>query len=152
MSTPICFFVPGIPAPGGSKKGFAIKKGGVYTGRVIITDAAGQRNKNWRAAVALAAQAQTGEAGVLRGPLRVDFSFVMPRLKAHFHSGKAKFGQLREDAPKWHVSKPDRTKITRSTEDALKGVIYADDSQIVDGQTTKCYGDQSGCLIKITPL
>lgn len=39
----IRFFCAGHPAPGGSKTGFAIKKGGVYTGRVAIIDAGGQR-------------------------------------------------------------------------------------------------------------
>jgi Holliday junction resolvase RusA-like endonuclease len=150
MST-VTFYVPGIPAPGGSKRGFALKKGGQYTGRVVITEDAGQRNKDWRQACVVTAQGQSG-AQLLRGPMKVDFAFIMPRLKSHFHTSKAKLGQLREDAPAWHTVKPDRTKLTRSTEDALKGIIWADDAQIVDGRTTKAYGDRPGCLISITPL
>ena len=41
------FFVEGIPRPGGSKKAFAIKKNGRYTGKTIVTDA-GKHTKKWR--------------------------------------------------------------------------------------------------------
>lgn len=148
---PISFFVPGIPAPGGSKRAFAIKKGGVYTGRTVIFDDAGQRNKDWRQACVVMAQ-EKRPAEPFRCALRVDFKFVMPRIKAHFHTSKAKAGQIREDAPVFHTSKPDRTKLTRSTEDALKGIMWADDSQIVQGETVKVYGAQPGCHVTITPL
>ncbi len=111
----LSFFVPGIPAPGGSKRAFAIKKGGVYTGRTVIFDDAGQRNKDWRqACVVMADSVRPPEP--FRCPLRVDFDFTMPRLKSHFKAS----GQLKDGAPRWHVVKPDRTKLTRSTEDALK--------------------------------
>lgn len=149
VSVPVVLrlFVPGIPAPGGSKRAFAIKKGGVYTGRTVVFDDAGQRNKDWRQACVLIADQKRPEQP-FRGPLRVDFEFVMPRLKAHFRAN----GSLKDGAPKWHTVKPDRTKLTRSTEDALRGIIWADDAQIVDGATTKGYGDQPGCHITVTPL
>lgn len=143
----LAFFVPGIPAPGGSKRAFAIKKGGVYTGRTVVFDDAGQRNKDWRKACVVFAEQQAPRE-LFRGPLRVDFDFVMPRLKAHFRSN----GALKEGAPRWHTVKPDRTKVTRSTEDALKGIIWADDAQIVAGSTTKAYGDKPGCRVTVTPL
>ncbi len=140
-------FVPGIPAPGGSKRAFAIKKGGVYTGRTVIFDDAGQRNKDWRQACVVIAK-ENAPATPFRGPLRVDFHFVMPRLKAHFRAN----GALKDGAPLWHTVKPDRTKLTRSTEDALKGIIWADDAQIVAGETFKTYGERPGCTIRIRQL
>lgn len=151
MNNPIIIFVPGIPAPGGSKRGFALKKGGIYTGRVVIMDDAGQRNKDWRKACVVMAH-ENADTQMLRGPLKVDFEFTMPRIKAHYHTSKARNGELREDAPEWHTVKPDRTKLQRSTEDALKGILWVDDAQIVDGRSTKKYGDRPGCLITITPL
>lgn len=151
MSAVVAFFVPGIPAPGGSKRAFALRKGGVLTGRVAIVDSGGQRTKDWRQSCVQAAHDHR-PAEPFRGALRVNFSFVMPRIKAHFHTSKAKLGQLREDAPTHHVSKPDRTKLTRSTEDAFKGIIWADDSQIVEGHTTKRYGAQPGCHIEVEAL
>jgi Holliday junction resolvase RusA-like endonuclease len=143
----LSFFVPGIPAPGGSKRAFAIKKGGVYTGRTVIFDDAGQRNKDWRQACVVMAD-QKRPAEPFRGALRVDFDFVMPRLKAHFRAN----GALKDGAPRWHTVKPDRTKLTRSTEDALRGIVWADDALIVAGSTTKTYGDKPGCKVTVTPL
>lgn len=149
----ISLFVAGIPAPGGSKRGFAIKKGGVYTGRVAIMDAAGQRNKDWRAGVVACAR-DAAPTELLRGPLRVDFAFIMPRPQAHYTkpTKKRPGTALRDDAPHYHTKKPDRTKLMRSTEDALTGVIWADDTLIVAGETTKIYGEKPGCHITITPL
>jgi Holliday junction resolvase RusA-like endonuclease len=150
MTEPIQFFVPGIPAPGGSKRVFGIKKGGLYTGRFVVTDMGGQRNKDWRATVA-----QAGELAMrnmqltpLIGPIRVTFRFVMPRPKYHFNSK----GVLRTDAACWHTTKPDTTKLIRSTEDALKGICWADDAQICYQNGLKIYGVNPGCYIAITSL
>lgn len=144
----LSFFVPGIPAPGGSKRFVGHSK---RTGRAILIDAAGERNKNWRAAVAHCASL-IAPSELYRGALRVDFRFVMPRPKAHYHTSKKRAGLLREDAPHWHTVKPDRTKLVRSTEDALTGVLWVDDTLIVAGETTKTYGDKPGCSIVLTPL
>lgn len=147
MSEPIYFYIAGIPAPGGSKRAFALRKGGVLTGRVAMVDAGGQRTKDWRqACVTFAHEHRPPEP--FRGPLRVDFRFVMPRPKYHFR----KDGTLIPSASTHHVGKPDRTKLTRSTEDAMKGILWADDSQIVQGETIKEYGAQPGCHITVTPL
>lgn len=145
------FFVTGIPAPGGSKNGFAIKKGGVYTGRVAIVESAGHKNKDWRAAVAwTAVEAMRKE--MVKAPLlcalRVDFHFTMPRPKHHYRSN----GQLKETAPTWHVAKPDTTKLIRSSEDSLKGIAWVDDSQIAQQTGSKVYGIHAGCEITITPI
>jgi Holliday junction resolvase RusA-like endonuclease len=148
----VVFVVPGIPAPGGSKSAFAIKKGGVYTGRTVVFDAAGQKNKDWRASVAMVGSQAMAGRDPFRGPLMVHFDFVMPRPKSHFRTGKKFAETLRDDAPGYHTNKPDRTKITRSTEDALTGIAWADDTQIVAGNTTKRYGSTPGVRIEIIPL
>lgn len=151
MNPTISFFVPGIPAPGGSKRAFVLRKGGVLTNRAVVVEAGGQRTKDWRQACVQAAHEERPPVP-LRGALRVDFAFTMPRIKAHYHTSKARAGELREDAPTNHITKPDRTKLTRSTEDAFKGIIWADDSQIVEGETTKRYGPQPGCLVTVREL
>ena len=147
----ISFFCPGIPAPGGSKRAFVLRKGGVLTNRAVVVEAGGQRTKDWRQACVQAAH-DARPPQPLRGALRVNFAFIMPRIKAHFHTSKAQLGQLREDAPTNHITKPDRTKLTRSTEDAFKGILWADDSQIVAGETTKQYGEQPGCRVTVEEI
>ncbi|MGE5551540.1 MAG: RusA family crossover junction endodeoxyribonuclease [Bacteroidota bacterium] len=128
------FFVPGLPAPGGSKKFVGVSK---KTGRAILVDDADKRNKDWRSVVCLAGhQALLRHHGMIfDGPLRLSVIFVMPRPRDHYRTN----GQLKANAPALHTKKPDRTKLLRSTEDALKNVIWHDDNQVVDGQISKVY-------------
>lgn len=135
---PIHFFVPGVPVPGGSKKGFVVR------GRVCIVDAAGQRNKNWRAVVALAAK-QHWRGPLLDEALKVTVTFTMPRPKSHFLN----WGQLKISAPTLHTIRPDVLKLTRAVEDALTGVIWTDDSLIAQESMEKRYGTSPGAWILI---
>jgi len=138
------FFVPGIPRPGGSKKGFYNAK----IGRVMMTKAGGRREENWRQAVSFAAMQAMGDREPLRGPILLDVTFFMPRPKSHFRAGKHA-GELKPDAPSIHISKPDRTKLLRGTEDAMKGIVWADDSQVWGGSITKLYGSRPGAKILV---
>lgn len=142
------FFAPGIPAPGGSKKGFAYrdKKGNT---RVAISDAAGQRNKDWRATVALAASEHF--AAPLAGPVASEFIFVLPRPRDHFGSGR-NASTLKPSAPEHHTKAPDALKLARSTEDALKGIAWGDDCQVVSLVCRKEYGERPGAYISICPV
>ena len=117
------FFVPGVPAPGGSKRHI----GG---GRMI--DAC-KRNAPWRAMVALAAM----EAGCkpMDGPLLLSIGFNMPRPKGHYR----KDGTLKPNAPHFPTVKPDTTKLVRALEDALKGIAWTDDAQVVTQIARKNY-------------
>ena len=146
--TSFSVFVPGIPAPGGSKKFVGHAK---RTGRAILVDAGGARNKNWRAAVAAFAH-ELAPAELFNGALMACFEFTMPRPKYHFRTTKKEGTRLREDAPKYHISTPDTTKLVRSTEDALKGILWTDDSIIAIQTASKTYGEKPGCRITITAL
>lgn len=146
----VSFFVPGIPAPGGSKRfvGFGKK-----TGRAILIDAAGERNKNWRSIVGVCGSAEMREKAILSfvGALRVRFDFIIPRPKSHFNSK----GDLKPSAPFYHTTKPDALKLARSTEDALTGIVWADDAQTAMLEVSKRYaskGEPCGCQITIQPL
>jgi Holliday junction resolvase RusA-like endonuclease len=143
MSEHIQFFVPGIPRPGGSKKGFYNKR----LGRVMMVEA-GKHTANWRASVSQAGSEAVTE--LLTGPLRVRFDFVFTRPKSHYGSGKNST-TLKAGAPPYPASKPDCLKCGRSTEDALTGILWRDDAQIVTEALTKRYGEQAGCLIRVAP-
>lgn len=143
----LVFFVDGQPAPGGSKRFVGMSK---RTGRAILVDMGGKRNKTWRSAVAEAGRALG--ATPLEGPLELTCSFVMPRPKKHFYTDRKRQGQLRADAPHWHTNAPDATKLLRSTEDALKGITWGDDSQVARQHASKVYGERPGALIEISIL
>lgn len=140
------FFVPGHPAPGGSKKFVGFSKA---TGRAILVDAAGQRNKDWRTTVQVFAQ----QAGVqpLDGPIALTVRFCMPRPKSHYGTGR-KASHLKAAAPSFHTTKPDTTKLLRSTEDALAGIAWKDDAQVCVQTATKRYDTKPGAWITIQQL
>lgn len=138
-------YVPGKPEPGGSKRAFIVKSGGFD--RAIVTDA----NKNvgaWKDRVSLFALEKLKKLGlekplVPEGPVRVWFGFVVPRPKGHFRTGK-NADQLSAHAPIAPTSKPDCLKLARAIEDALTGIAYRDDAQIVYETIHKAYGDAPG--------
>jgi len=143
----ISFFVPGLPAPGGSKRYVGKSK---KTGRAILIDDAGARNKNWRTCVAYSGH-ENAPAQLLRGALSVSFVFFVPRPKGHYRTGK-RAAELRPDAPTYPTKKPDVLKLSRSTEDALTNIIWADDAQTVWLTAMKQFGEKPGCQITIVSL
>jgi crossover junction endodeoxyribonuclease RusA len=133
----LSLFVPGIPAPGGSKKAFLNPK----TGRIVVTDDA-KRNKPWRQAVEAAAfAAMDGRAPIARGvPIALSVTFLLPRPKGHYGTGR-NAGTLRPNAPMFHDVRPDATKLLRALEDAGTGVLWHDDCAIVEQFVSKRFTD-----------
>jgi Holliday junction resolvase RusA-like endonuclease len=141
----ISFFVSGTPRPGGSKTPL----GRGANGKLRIREA-GRHTMAWRELVGWAGRQAMGPRQPLAGPLRVSFTFNMPRPQAHLLRG-----QLRSTAPAHHTHAPDTTKLIRSTEDALTGVCWVDDAQIVQQQASKGYAEADlgpGVYITIEPL
>jgi len=154
----IKFSVPGQPRPAGSKRTFAARnKAGVYTGKVGIMDASGQKGRDWREAVAAAgaeAYRMTADAEyplLWRGPLRVRMVFCFHRPKSHYRTGRFA-ATLNRHAPREMTKTPDALKLARAVEDALSGVIYADDSQIVAEEIEKHWEDLPRALIEIETI
>lgn len=139
----IRMWVPGLPQPGGSKKAFVLKKGSM-AGRAVVTDA-NPKAKGWKSTVSLVASEHISSP--FDGPISVEVEFRMPRPKGHF----GKRGLL-NSAPMHHTVRPDLTKCWRSTEDALKGIAWRDDSQVVDQRICKVYAESPGALITILPV
>jgi len=131
----ISFFVPGLPAPGGSKKGFIVPG----TRHVNIVDDC-SRNKDWRATVSMVAFQHIKEP--LRCPVRVEVRFYLPRPKGHYRTGK-NAGVLKRGAPVYHTIRPDVTKLWRSTEDSLRMIAWCDDAQIWLQRISKGYVEES---------
>lgn len=161
------FFVPGLPAPGGSKSFIPIwRRGGelitvVRNGRVwpVIrvvdsADVGSNRVSKWKNVVRGYAGEFMCGARPYQCPVRVEFVFFMPRPQFHLGTGK-NAGIVKESAPQFHTVKPDALKLARSTEDALTGIVFDDDAANVSIQSEKrwCnYGEQSGVLIRIKRL
>ena len=148
--------VRGIPAPQGSKRGMPIKSKGKYTGKVALIESAGDRVKTWRQDVREAAitTAEDTDWSIPAGAVLVHIDYYLPRPKGHYRTGR-NAGLLRDAAPTWHTTKPDRDKLDRATHDALTSAgVIDDDSRIVGGTTWKHYADgrPPGARIIITDL
>lgn len=145
----IQFFVPGIARTAGSKSAFKSKDG-----RVHLTHA-GKYSKGWMDSVKWFAIQQYGQRTVLlAGPITLKLIFFMARPKGHFRTGKYA-GELKASAPEHPTTKPDLTKLTRAVEDAITGIIWKDDSQVVRQDTEKVYcgpEDKVGVYITIASV
>lgn len=146
----IRFFVVGTPKPAGSKRAFVNKN----TGKAILTDMSGQAGKDWRHDIqAFAQKVYTGAP--LEEPLQLRVVFRQVRPKGHFGTGKNAH-LLKPNAPMYPTGKPDCTKLLRSLEDSLTGIIWRDDAQIVSQSAWKFYCDDEnprpGALIVVEVL
>jgi crossover junction endodeoxyribonuclease RusA len=70
----------------------------------------------------------------------------MPRPKGHYGSGKNEL-TVKNSAPKYPDKKPDCTKLLRALEDALTGILWIDDSQVVRQVVGKSYADTGDAKI-----
>lgn len=126
MQRSMNIFVPGVPIPKGSTKAFPFKRKNGKMG--VAVTAANSKTKPWQAQVAeIAKREMDWNGAVWKGAVYLTVHFFMPRPKSL--SKRVIF----------HLKKPDLDKLLRSIKDALKGIAYVDDSQVVTTMCTKCY-------------
>ena len=147
----LTFFVPGKPATQGSKRAFwrpGMKRAG------LKDDC--ERNLPWRTDVKDAARQMLKnmclpDLSGYEGPVKMEITFFLLRPKAHFGSGK-NAAILKPTAPESPTKKPDMTKLVRPVEDSLKGLVWRDDSQIVETLARKVYCSEpveEGCFVEL---
>jgi crossover junction endodeoxyribonuclease RusA len=143
----------GIAKPAGSKTAFAFKRKNGSLGASVVD--ACKTTKPWQAVVSSTAmEANCGKAldawerPLFDGALLATFRFYVPRPKSHYNSK----GELKANAPAFVTKKPDVLKLARAVEDALTGIVYRDDSQIVIENISKHYGEPARCEVKIETL
>ena len=161
MMTPLVTIrVLGEPQPGGSKNAMGVKRNGRYLtypngAPVINVFDASAHGKEWRKTVASYGRiAMRGaELEVLREAIIVEADLYIPRPNGHYRTGKNAH-LLRAGAPAYPGSKPDLTKLWRSTEDALTGIVWEADEAIVGQRVSKRYADAEhavGAEIRVYP-
>jgi len=145
----IQFFVPGVPATAGSKTPFIYKSKKDGKQRVAMSPA-NKRQKPWMSDVKVFAE-EVYNGNPVAGPVNLCISFYLPRPKSHYGTGK-NATRLKDSAPEYPTGKPDLTKLIRAVEDALTGIIWRDDSQVISQRTDKRYGDKPGANICIVGI
>ena len=127
----LSFFVPGIPISQGSKRAFVIRgKDGRH--RPVLAESAKDLGE-WRSRVALAARQAmrglfpSGDWWWKKEPLILTARFIFSRPPS--------LPKKRRE----HVVRPDLSKCVRAIEDAMTGIVYGDDAQIVTLGVSKVY-------------
>ncbi|CRK59052.1 Phage Holliday junction resolvase [Alloactinosynnema sp. L-07] len=131
-------FVPGRPAPQGSKRAIVHKQSGK-----AITMESSKAVKPWRADVRQALVDDAGQPVVrIAGAIVVTLEFVLPRPK-----------YLARKATPPHTKAPDVDKLVRSTFDAITSAgVWADDACAVRIDASKRYAENdeaTGCHIHL---
>lgn len=129
------FYVAGPVQTAGSKTAITNPK----TGKAIVVESGDrQRKRSWRADLRAGAEWARPEDWDLAGAMLVVFTIVRRRPATHYRAN----GQLKDWARTvLPVARPDALKVARAAEDALTGILWHDDSQIVDGRQRKVFGD-----------
>lgn len=123
----VTFFVPGIAQPKGSTKAF--HRPGM---RFPVVTSDNPKLKDWQTQVAhFAGMAfrtrQDGSGGPFVGGVRVGATFYLKRPQSLFKRVTM------------HLRKPDVDKLARCLNDAMIGIAYVDDSQVVALSVEKVY-------------
>lgn len=142
MTTLLDVWIAGLPAPQGSKRH-------VGAGRMIESNEATLRP--WRSTIAFEAIRALEAFDPLgypsRGPVRVTLGFSFPHTAAHYRTGKGA-DLLKPSAPAVKATRPDIDKLVRAVLDALTGLAFADDAQVVELLGFKAYG-HAGVAIRV---
>ena len=140
--------VEGLPVTQGNLTAILPRRGdGTRAERPVIVEgrdkAARQRHRDWRNDVAGAArtwrQQFEPQPPLLDGPVAVRLHFRLLR--------------ARSNISRWPTGKTngDVDKLTRSIFDALTGVLWRDDGQVVAALVTKVWGDPPGVDVFVDP-
>ncbi len=131
--------VAGRPAPKGSPR--IVRNKGSRKIKVLKDS---DKTEMWHECVARsAARALKGrpQPAFVHQALAARLIFWFPRPSGHFSKNKSKRGQLVPSAPAHPAVKPDIDKLVRATLDPLEGIVFDNDSRIVELCATKRYLD-----------
>lgn len=87
----------------------------------------------------------------LEGPLRVDLFLFYSRPNKHYGTGRNKY-KIKDWAPLWKFTKPDRDNADKIVLDALEGDFWRNDALVCAGEITKQYSEKPRTEIYITKL
>jgi len=132
MSGSYSFTVLGTAAPQGSKR---------HVGNGVMLESS-DRVRPWRQDVRFAALEKRPPDWDMTKPMRLLLEFRFSRPQSHFVTKKG-VSHLKPNAPAQPVSARlgDIDKLSRAVLDALTGVAYLDDRQVIILEASKCYID-----------
>ena len=84
-------------------------------------------------------------------PLVITIEFYLKRPKSHYGTGKNS-DSIKRSAPEYHVCKPDIDNLAKFYLDCMTGIVFHDDSQIVELNLKKQYAENPHVWINITSI
>jgi len=141
----LSFTVVGKAVPQGSKRAFPVKSKDGAT-RAVMVEASGDRHRTYRQEVRSEAMRVSdlecgGAVPYTSGQVGMSVVFYVQRPKNHYARGDRSLA-LRRDAPSFVGKAPDLSKLVRSVEDSLTGVLYRDDAQLAWCQSAKVFAEE----------
>ena len=138
----ITFTVTGAAAPQGSKR---------HVGRGVMAESS-KRLKPWRSDVRDAAfMAMDGDP--LAGPVAVAATFVYRRPAGHSLSDGISLSAAGKRAPyPPKGGRGDVDKLLRAVLDAMTGIVYADDGQVVVLRGLRAWGPRDEAIVVVVPI
>lgn len=141
-------------AKGRARSGLIPKKGGGFAtdrnGRPIIAHHTPAKTRRWEDEARTEAKAVMNARGLepMRGPLLlvIEANFAPPESWPAWKQEAALSGQV------CHTSKPDADNILKAVKDAMNGVVWLDDSQVVTASATKGYSRVPKVVIEIRTI
>lgn len=146
----IAFFVPGTPVPqprpqvtvrGGHAQAYVKAKHPVHAWRELV-----------------AATCSQVATDTLEGPLDLQITLYLARPKSHYGTGR-NAGQLKKSAPAYPAVRPDIDNYAKAIQDALDGVLWKDDGQVVKLTCWKRYLSPEmgafrgpGCMVSVSKV
>ena len=104
--------------------------------------------KRYQTHIRMAAEAVMRERDPLTGPLVLAATFVMPVPKS-FSKRRHSQALIGAERP---ITRPDASNLLKALEDALSGVVYRDDAQLVEVHVRKVFGDKPQMQAEVKPL
>lgn len=129
------FFIPGVPVVKGRPR--FRRNGHTYSPSKTV---------NYEQMVGLyGAEAMQGRPP-LTGPLKVDIMAIWSWPKSMSEKKRKQAGSH------WKITRPDRDNLDKIIGDGGNQIVWADDSQIVAGETLKQYGATPGVRVTVERL
>ena len=104
--------------------------------------------KKYQTHIRMQAEAAMHDRDPMTGPLVLAATFVMPMPKSF---SKRRVGQALIGAER-PITRPDCSNLLKALEDAMTGIVYRDDAQLVEVHVRKVFGSKPQMQAEIKPL
>ncbi len=127
----IKIIITGHPVAKGRGRAVATRAGHAR----IVTPA---KTRRWEEDARMVARAKMGQRKPLAGPVEVKIfaSFVITPGWPKWKREAAENGRI------YHTTRPDGDNIMKTAKDAMNGIVWIDDAQVVQATVSKHYGDK----------